>query len=55
MSQTICNIKEKKDNLKERISQLDNIFEVEKDITENKINNKEKKIKKKWEKLLELI
>jgi|TARA_B110000438_G_C15767982_1_gene630506 hypothetical protein len=55
MSQTICNIKEKKDKLKERISQLDNIFEVEIDLIENKINNKEKKIKKKWEKLLELI
>ena len=54
MSQTICNI-EKKDELKERVSQLDTIFEVELDLIENKINNKEKKTKKKWEKLLELI
>ena len=43
MSQTICNIKEKKDNLKERISELDSLFGVDENSSNNKNKVKEKK------------
>ena len=48
MEETIYKIKEKKDKLKGRISELDSLFGVDEDSSNNK--NKIKKIKKKWEK-----
>tara|TARA_R100000908_G_C3648115_1_gene81159 strand:- start:35 stop:169 length:135 start_codon:yes stop_codon:yes gene_type:complete len=42
MSETIYKIEIKKDKLKERLSNLDNLFEVEKDSSNNKNNKKEK-------------
>jgi len=42
MNETIYKIKEKKDKLKERINELDTLFEVEPDSSNNKNNKKEK-------------
>jgi|TARA_R110001583_G_scaffold72330_1_gene202610 hypothetical protein len=54
MSETKHKIIERKDKIKERLMQLDDLFEIGVNSLNNK-NNKQKKIKKKWEKLLESI
>jgi len=42
MSETIIKIKEKKDKFKERIKQLDILFELDSSSSNNKNNKKEK-------------
>ena len=46
MSVTIYKIRERKDKFKERITQLDNLFELEVNSLNNKNNKQEKKLKK---------
>tara|TARA_R100000908_G_C3665093_1_gene90567 strand:- start:6 stop:170 length:165 start_codon:yes stop_codon:yes gene_type:complete len=46
MSETIYKIRKRKDKIKERLTQLDNLFEIGVNSLNNKNNKQEKKLKK---------